>query len=212
MMTRPVTYPVTRLVTRLVPDLVIDLVTRLAKLIRLVLNNGGWRARILFLLIVSNGALAPIKTWLLRNVVDSVVTDQSGSSILAAALPWVAGLVLVLLLYNLRELAEQILKIRLTHKLRDRLSPIIAQKAMDTQFWCFEDSQTRDLMSRAGSSPENQFTQTFWGVLFLPSYAVTLMGYAVIFFDAGWWVLLAVVALSIPAASLCSSCQSAEES
>lgn len=174
----------------------------LLRIAELVLKHGRWPAFLLLVLIVTNGALTPINVWLARNTIDTAVGAVNSGSGMLAVLPWVLGFVVVLALYNLRELLEQVLQIRITHRLRDNLLPLIAHKTANLQYWCFEDSKTYDLISRIGTSPENQLTQSFWEMLFIPSYVVTLGGLSALFLQSGWWVLPAVFLLFIPALTL----------
>lgn len=174
----------------------------LLRIAGLVLKHGRLPALLLLVVMVTNGALTPLGVLLSRNMIDSAIDAVGTGSGILAVLPWVMGFVVVMVLYNLRELLEQILKIRITHRLRDNLLPLIADKTANLQYWCFEDSHTHDLISRIGTSPESQLTQSFWEILFIPSYVVTLGGLAALFLHTSWWVLPSVFVLSIPAVVL----------
>ncbi len=141
----------------------------LLKCIGLVFRHGGFPAFLLTVLIVTNGALAPLSVWLWQNIIDSVTANIGNGSLahtvgeggFMAAVPWIAAFVFVLLLYNMRELSKQVLMIGITHRLRDNLLPAIADKILNLDYWCFEDRNINDLISRVGNSPENQFTRVF---------------------------------------------------
>lgn len=175
------------------------MLSSLLQMIGLVLKHGRLPAFLLVVLVVTNGALAPLIVWLSQHLIDETVAAVREQASFAAALPWLLALLLVLIAHNTRELMEQVLKIRLTHRLRDSLCPAVAQKLNRLQYWCFEDSEEKDLIERVGSSPESQFTQVFWEVLFVPSYALTLGGFALLLWRAGWWVLPGVALLALPA-------------
>ncbi len=93
----------------------------LLKIIRLVLKEGKLPAVILLILIITNGALVPINIYLWQQIIDiSIHEFRTGGSI-APVLPYILGFIMILSLYNLRELLEQITKTKLTHRLRDNL-------------------------------------------------------------------------------------------
>ena len=174
----------------------------LLRIAGLVLKYARLPALLLVVVVVGNGLLTPLSVWLSRNVIDSATAAVRAGDGMRAALPWVLAFVVVLVLSNLRELLEQILKIRIAHRLRDNLTPLIADKVANLQYWCLEDSHTHDLIHRVGNDPEGQFTQGFWQLLFAPSYVVTLGGLAAIFMQTSWWVLPSVLLLAIPAVVL----------
>lgn len=100
----------------------------LLRIAGLVLKYARLPALLLVVVVVGNGLLTPLSVWLSRNVIDSATAAVRAGDGMRAARPWVLAFVVVLVLSNLRELLEQILKVRIAHKLRDNLAPLVADK------------------------------------------------------------------------------------
>lgn len=79
------------------------------------------------------------------------------------------------------------------------LLPKISDKVLDLEYKYFEDLEIHDLIMRVGSSPEEQFVQTYWELLFVPSSFIAIVGYALLIFKASWWA-------STPGCYFSSSC------
>ena len=145
----------------------VDVLKTLLRITYTVLRHGRWPAVLLMILIVANGVLLPLNLYFWEKIIDTTVqVMESGGSVLPI-LPYLLGFIVLLALYNLRELCEQIVRIRLTHRLRDNFLPQISRKMMNLEYWCLEDREIHDLIMRVGSSPEEQFVQTYWELLFV---------------------------------------------
>ncbi len=168
------------------------------KALKLVLRTGGLPAVILAVAVIGNGALSPLSVWLTKKTIDTGIDRLSGDGDIQTFLSWIILLILVLVVYNIRELTEMVLKIRITHRLRDNLVPIIAQKYERMKYSCFENSKTADLISRIGNSPEKSIANMFWDLLYIPNQLVTLLGLAMLYFSSGWWILAGCVLLMVP--------------
>lgn len=168
------------------------------KSILLIYKKGKHISILLTVLIVGNGILLPLSAYFIKSIIDVGANELKMGTKLTPILPWVFALVGVLILYNLRELLEQLLKVKLSHKLRDEIMPKVVEKYKKIEYSCFEDKETQDLLSRVGSNPEETFTSVFGTFLFLPRIIVQLIGYSCFFISVGWWVLATLILIAIP--------------
>lgn len=164
-----------------------------------VLRLGGFPAVALALVMLVNGAMAPLTIWLTQNVIDIGIRQSEQGQTLTPVIPWLVGLVLALVCLNLRELTEMVTMIRLKHRLRDWFNPRVLAKLSRLEYQCFEDTNTVDLISWVGAAPEEGLSQSFHSILFLPNYVVNLAGTALLLHGVAWWTLVGAACLFVPA-------------
>jgi ATP-binding cassette subfamily B protein len=164
-----------------------------------VLRLGGFPAVALALVMLVNGAMAPLTIWLTQNVIDIGIRQSEQGQTLTPVIPWLIGLVLALVCLNLRELTEMVTMIRLKHRLRDWFNPRVLAKLSRLEYQCFEDTNTVDLISWVGAAPEEGLSQSFHSILFLPNYVVNLAGTALLLHGVAWWTLVGAACLFVPA-------------
>lgn len=166
--------------------------------VKLAYKHGRQYALLLSLIIVSNGFFPPVLVLCTQRIIDSVILIIEEGHSSSRLMIWIAVFVLISVLFNLRELMEQLVGERLIEKYRTELSPLLIENYKNIEYFCYEDEEISSLISRVGSSPENELKRALISILWVPNLFFQLAGYSFLFVQSGWWIYLFMLILSIP--------------
>lgn len=161
-----------------------------SKSITIVFKYSKKEATFVLLTTLLLGAIMPIQTILLKNIIDLGMSYKFTMRF-ALALVLYVFVFLVMLLQNY---IQDTSKMLLQKKLSENFEFDILKHINSLEYWCFEDPKTHDVINRF-SSPASIVADTFYSVVGLPKQLISLFGMAILFYNASPSFLLLVAVL-----------------
>lgn len=161
--------------------------------IKTVFRAAPMMAAVMALLVISNGALGPLLAFLIKSIIDEVSTQSRWQYIGCYLLLFIC----TMLLMKLREVLEELIKVRFVHKIREKIVPELFSAFENMPYEYLENQDTVNLISRIGSAPEVMLYDIYHNMLFLPNLAVSLIGYSLIYLELGVLFFLLLSAAGI---------------
>lgn len=160
---------------------------------RTVFSAAPFSASLMCIVVILNGIWGPVTAYLIQKMIDEISENRNITVITI----YLICFIVAMLLLNLRELTEELIKINLVQKIRNKIMPTLFCAFETMPYHYIEDNEVTALISRIGSSPETKLYDSFHNMLFVPNLIFSLIGYSYIYIHLGVAFYIALVTAGI---------------
>jgi len=134
--------------------------------------------------------MTPLSLLFTQNLINGFVAYfNSGASSLLIVL-WGGLLIVSMFLASGTDFISGIQSINMKRQLDKEFTQNIVNKYRKIDYYCFEDANTQDTLTRMGNSPQDLILNTFKDVMAALSIIISIIGIILIFLQISWWLPL----------------------
>ncbi|SHJ59597.1 ATP-binding cassette, subfamily B [Hathewaya proteolytica DSM 3090] len=165
------------------------------KNIKVIFRYSPFHAIIKLIVVVIAALMTPLSLFFTEKLIKSIQLCILNGEPIRSVVMWSSCLITSMVIPCVCSFLNNCEDIRIKRELDTEFTEDIADKYARIQFWCFEDSHTKDILKRMGDNPQEKVFQLFINAVEIIGVFVSLVGLILVFMQIG--IIFCIIFIAI---------------